>query len=291
MDTPSHERYATGYYLEWTRGVPLAHTSLSDTAQDFVDLGLSLPGPARDQASRRGKRRRSSRATHPWRRCEVVLVVVLRCSAVSQSRHVGPGGVTRAAATTRRPQSAVYFPWPATSPAVVACWLSRWSRPSAVLVIAMGRVMRCRIWSTVGMARPFVIGGVCIGLGGGYRRGLFLLFSVVTPADVTTPMSALTLLRRLVGYHTSHMARSSVVQSPPATPPSAPRHGRGVRVDTAVCGVPCARWAPPCGRAAARCRVPGSAQLPAVAVSIVTSEVVDLDVQWRSSRHLISPRW
>ena len=45
----------------------------------------------------------------------MVLVVVLRCSAVSQSRQVGPGGVTRDAATTRRPQSAVYSPWPATS--------------------------------------------------------------------------------------------------------------------------------------------------------------------------------
>jgi len=104
----------------------------------------------------RGKCRCSSRASSPSRRrCEVVLVVVLRCSAVSQSRHVGPGGVTRDAATTTRPQSAVYFPWPATSPAVVACWLSRWLRPSAVLVIVVGRVMRRRIWSTVGMAEPF----------------------------------------------------------------------------------------------------------------------------------------
>ncbi len=109
-----------------------------------------------DRGSAPGVRRCSSRASSPLRRrCEVVLVVVLRCSAVSQSRQVGPGGVTRDAATTGRPQSAVYLPWPATSPAVVACSLRRWSRPSAVLVIVVGRVMRCRIWSTVGMARPF----------------------------------------------------------------------------------------------------------------------------------------
>ena len=63
-----------------------------------------------DRGSAPGVRRCSSRASSPLRRCEVVLVVVLRCSAVSQSRHVGPGGVTRDAATTRRPQSAMYSP-------------------------------------------------------------------------------------------------------------------------------------------------------------------------------------
>ena len=68
-----------------------------------------------------GAGRRSTRATHPRRRCDVVLAVVARCSAVSQSKHVGPGGVTRDAATTRRPQIAAYSPCPASTPAVVAC--------------------------------------------------------------------------------------------------------------------------------------------------------------------------
>lgn len=39
--------------------------------------------------------RRSNRAASPRRRCEVAPTVVMRCSAVSQSKQVGPGGATR----------------------------------------------------------------------------------------------------------------------------------------------------------------------------------------------------
>ena len=60
-----------------------------------------------DRESAGRENRRSNRATSPRRRCGLVPLAVMRCSAVSQSKHVGPGGATMGAATTTRPQSAV----------------------------------------------------------------------------------------------------------------------------------------------------------------------------------------
>lgn len=55
----------------------------------------------------RAKALRSSRAAKPRRRCEIArLAVAARCSAVSQSRHIGPGGATKGAAMTGCPQIA-----------------------------------------------------------------------------------------------------------------------------------------------------------------------------------------
>ena len=100
-------------------------------------------------------RRRSSRATTPRRRRRdrSVLPVVMRRSSAMQLEHDGPGGATIGAATTTCPHAAVYRPWPATSPAVVARSLTRWSRPSTAQVIVVNReVFLRRICSTVGMA-------------------------------------------------------------------------------------------------------------------------------------------
>ena len=100
-------------------------------------------------------RRRSSRAITPRRRRRErsVLPAVMRRSSATQLEHDGPGGATIGAATTTCPHAAVYRPWPATSPAVVARSLTRWSRPSTAQVIVMDReVFLRRICSTVGMA-------------------------------------------------------------------------------------------------------------------------------------------
>ncbi len=51
------------------------------------------------------------------------------------------------------PHAAVYRPWPAASPVVVARSLMRWSRPSTAQVIVVDReVVLHRIRPTVGMA-------------------------------------------------------------------------------------------------------------------------------------------
>jgi len=100
-------------------------------------------------------RRRSSRAITPRRRRREpsMLPAVMRRSSATQLEHDGPGGATIGAATTTCPHAAVYRPWPATSPAVVARSLTRWSRPSTTQVIVMDReVFLRRICSTVGMA-------------------------------------------------------------------------------------------------------------------------------------------
>lgn len=127
----------------------------------------------REREPVRDIRRRSSRAISPRRRYEMLLPAVTRCSAVSQSKHVGPGGIVSGAATTSSPQSATDFPWPAASPTDAAGALTRWSRPSTVLVTVAGRVLlRRRTWSTVGIAQPFHHGWGCPGLGGCHRRDL-----------------------------------------------------------------------------------------------------------------------
>ena len=100
-------------------------------------------------------RRCSSRAITPRRRRREpsMLPAVMRRSSATQLEHDGPGGATIGAATTTCPHAAVYRPWPATSPAVVARSLTRWSRPSTTQVIVMDReVFLRRICSTVGMA-------------------------------------------------------------------------------------------------------------------------------------------
>ncbi len=82
-----------------------------------------------------------------------MLRAVMRRSSAMQLEHDGPGGATIGAATTTCPHAAVYRPWPAASPAVVARSLTRWSRPSTAQVIVVDReVFLRRICSTVGIA-------------------------------------------------------------------------------------------------------------------------------------------
>ncbi len=58
------------------------------------------------------------------------------------------------------PHAAVYRPWPAASPVVVARSLMRWSRPSTAQVIVVDReVVLHRIRPTVGMAAGSNIAG------------------------------------------------------------------------------------------------------------------------------------
>lgn len=100
-----------------------------------------------------GGRRRSSRATTPRRRCRERSVV--RCDAVWQSTHDGPGGGIMDAATTTCPHIATYSPRPADNPTSMAWSLTRWSRPlTAQVIVAVREVVPRRVWSTVGMASP-----------------------------------------------------------------------------------------------------------------------------------------
>jgi len=121
-----------------------------------------LPAVVNRESAGKESRRRSHVTTlrQQWRErplpSVVIRPVVTLCSAVSQSKHEGPGGATMGAATTTCPHIARYWPWSAASPAAVAWSLTRWSRPSAEQVIAVDReVVPSRIWSTVGMAEPF----------------------------------------------------------------------------------------------------------------------------------------
>jgi hypothetical protein len=99
----------------------------------------------------------AAQAQHPRHHTDPVTAgLTLRRSNAAQSRHDGPGGATSAAATTRCPHSAANCPRLAAWPSAMARSSMRWSRPSTVLVTAVGReVMACRPWSTVGIAKPF----------------------------------------------------------------------------------------------------------------------------------------